>query len=41
MKHNKLFAVLLSLTVVLATLPVVTGTAEAEDKADNIAVQAA
>ena len=41
MKHNKLFAVLLSLTVVLATLPVMTGTAEAEDKADNIAVQAA
>ena len=41
MKKNKLLAVLLSLTVVLATLPAATSTAEAEDNSNSIAVQAA
>ena len=41
MKKNKLLAALLSLTVVLATLPAATSTAEAEDNSENIAVQAA
>ena len=41
MKKNKLLAALLSLTVVLATLPAATSTAVAEDNSDNIAVQAA
>ncbi len=40
MKKNKLLAVLLSLTVVLATLPAATSTAEAEDNSNSIAVQA-
>ena len=41
MKKNKLLAALLSLTVVLATLPAATSTAEAEDNSNSIAVQAA
>ena len=40
MKKNKLLAALLSLTVVLATLPAATSTAEAEDNSNSIAVQA-
>ena len=41
MKKNKILAALLSLTVVLATLPAATSTAEAEDNSNSIAVQAA
>ena len=41
MKKNKLLAALLSLTVVLATLPAATSTAVAEDNSNSIAVQAA